>query len=36
LRADGYSQTNKDDDWRWGEQRLLHAAWYIYAISLPH
>ncbi|MES2403122.1 MAG: glycoside hydrolase family 9 protein [Pseudomonadota bacterium] len=32
----GYSQTGKDDDWRWGEQWLPHAAWYMYAISLPH
>lgn len=32
----GYAQTGKDDDWRWGEQWLPHAAWYIYAISLPH
>lgn len=32
----GYAQTGKDDDWRWGEQWLPHAAWYMYAISLPH
>lgn len=32
----GYAQTGKDDDWRWGEQWLPHAAWYLYAISLPH
>lgn len=32
----GYSQTGKDDDWRWGEQWLPHAAWYMYAISVPH
>ncbi|MBS0382740.1 MAG: glycoside hydrolase family 9 protein [Proteobacteria bacterium] len=31
----GYAQTGKDDDWRWGEQWLPHAAWYLYAISLP-
>lgn len=23
-------------DWRWNEQWLPHAAWYLYAISLPH
>lgn len=32
----GYAQTGKDDDWRWTEQWLPHAAWYMYAISLPH
>lgn len=32
----GYAQTGKDDDWRWTEQWLPHAAWYLYAISLPH
>lgn len=31
-----YAQTGKDDDWRWSEQWLPHAAWYMYAISLPH
>lgn len=33
---EGYAQTGKDDDWRWSEQWLPHAAWYLYAISLPH
>ncbi|MGH8184762.1 MAG: glycoside hydrolase family 9 protein [Rhodanobacteraceae bacterium] len=32
----GYAETGKDDDWRWAEQWLPHAAWYLYAISLPH
>ncbi|MGH8113700.1 MAG: glycoside hydrolase family 9 protein [Rhodanobacteraceae bacterium] len=32
----GYAETGKDDDWRWSEQWLPHAAWYLYAISLPH
>lgn len=32
----GYAQTGKDDDWRWTEQWLPHAAWYLYAVSLPH
>jgi Glycosyl hydrolase family 9/Cellulase N-terminal ig-like domain len=31
-----FSVTSKDEDWRWGEQWLPHAAWYLYAISLPH
>jgi hypothetical protein len=30
----GYAATGKDEDWRWGEQWLPHAAWYLYAISL--
>ncbi len=29
-----FAQTGKDDDWRWTEQWLPHAAWYLYAISL--
>jgi Glycosyl hydrolase family 9/Cellulase N-terminal ig-like domain len=29
-----FSQTGKDDDWRWAEQWLPHAAWYLYAVSL--
>jgi hypothetical protein len=33
---EGYAQTGKDDDWRWSEQWLPHAAWYLYAVSLPH
>lgn len=32
----GYAVTGKDDDWRWSEQWLPHAAWYLYAVSLPH
>ena len=28
-----YSQTGKDADWRWAEQWLPHAAWYMLAIS---
>ncbi len=32
----GYAETGKDDDWRWTEQWLPHAAWYLYAISLGH
>jgi hypothetical protein len=33
---EGYAATGKDDDWRWTEQWLPHAAWYLYAVSLPH
>ncbi len=29
-----FAQTGKDDDWRWSEQWLPHAAWYLYAICL--
>jgi hypothetical protein len=32
----GYAVTGKDDDWRWTEQWLPHAAWYLYVVSLPH
>ena len=30
----GFATTGKDEDWRWAEQWLPHAAWYLYAISL--
>ena len=33
---EGFAVTGKDDDWRWTEEWLPHAAWYLYAISLPH
>ena len=33
---EGYAVTGKDEDWRWTEQWLPHAAWYLYAVSLPH
>ncbi len=29
-----YKQTGKDYDWRWAEQWLPHAAWYLLAISV--
>jgi hypothetical protein len=29
-----FSVTGKDDDWRWAEQWLPHAAWFLYAVSL--
>ena len=31
----GYGVTGKDEDWRWTEEWLPHAAWYLLAISLP-
>ena len=30
----GFAVTGKDEDWRWSEQWLPHAAWYLYAISM--
>ncbi|MGA7155444.1 MAG: glycoside hydrolase family 9 protein [Acidobacteriaceae bacterium] len=32
----GFAVTGKDEDWRWTEGWLPHAAWYLYAISLPN
>jgi hypothetical protein len=29
-----YKQTGKDYDWRWAEQWLPHATWYLYAIAV--
>ena len=29
-----YSQTGKDDDWRWAEQWLPHAAWFLLAVAI--
>lgn len=29
-----YAQTGQDDDWRWAEQWLPHAAWYLTAIAI--
>jgi hypothetical protein len=29
-----FAQTGKDDDWRWAEQWLPHAAWYLFAVSI--
>lgn len=28
-----YAQTGKDNDWRWAEQWLPHAAWYMLAVA---
>ena len=32
----GFAVTGMDEDWRWTEGWLPHAAWYLYAISQPH
>jgi hypothetical protein len=32
----GFLVTGQDEDWRWTEEWLPHAAWYLYAVSLPH
>lgn len=32
----GFAVTGKDEDWRWSEQWLPHAAWYLYAVTLGH
>jgi Glycosyl hydrolase family 9/Cellulase N-terminal ig-like domain len=32
----GFAVTGKDEDWRWGEQWLPHASWYLLAISIEH
>jgi hypothetical protein len=29
-----YAVTGKDSDWRWAEQWLPHAAWYMLAVAL--
>jgi glycosyl hydrolase family 9/cellulase-like Ig domain-containing protein len=28
-----YAQTGKDDDWRWAEQWLPHASWFLLAVA---
>jgi glycosyl hydrolase family 9/cellulase-like Ig domain-containing protein len=33
---EGFAVTGKDEDWRWTEEWLPHAAWYLYAVSMPH
>ena len=32
----GFAVTGKDEDWRWGEQWLPHASWYLFAISIKN
>ncbi|MFI0486680.1 glycoside hydrolase family 9 protein [Actinomadura sp. 9N215] len=34
LWDNGFAQTGKDDDWRWGEQWLPHTSWYLNAVAL--
>jgi hypothetical protein len=29
-----FAATGKDDDWRWGEQWLPHAAWFLVAVAI--
>jgi len=31
-----WKQTGADNDWRWQEQWLPHAAWYVLAVSAPN
>lgn len=33
---EGFAVTGEDEDWRWTEEWLPHAAWYLYAVALPH
>jgi hypothetical protein len=33
---EGYAVTGADDDWRWTEEWLPHAAWYLFAVSQRH
>ena len=30
----GYAVTGEDDDWRWLEQWIPHASWFMYAVSI--
>jgi hypothetical protein len=32
----GFLVTGQEKDWRWTEQWLPYADWYLYAVSLPH
>jgi len=34
VNGHGFAVTGRDEDWRWSEQWLPHAAWYLYAVSL--
>jgi hypothetical protein len=31
-----YAVSGKDSDWRWAEQWLPHAAWYLLAVATDH
>ncbi len=33
---EGYAVTGADEDWRWTEEWLPHAAWYLFAVAQPH
>jgi hypothetical protein len=33
---EGFAVTGQDEDWRWTEEWLPHAAWYLFAVSLSH
>ncbi len=33
---EGFAATGQDEDWRWTEGWLPHAAWYLYSICLAH
>ena len=30
----GFAVTGKDEDWRWTEQWLPHASWYLLAVAV--
>jgi len=32
----GYAVTGADEDWRWTEEWLPHAAWYLFAVAQNH
>ena len=32
----GFAVTGTDEDWRWTEGWLPHAAWYLFAVAQPH
>jgi hypothetical protein len=32
----GYAVTGADEDWRWTEEWLPHAAWYLFAVAQTH
>ncbi len=33
---EGFAVTGADEDWRWTEEWLPHAAWYLFAVAQPH
>ncbi len=32
----GYAVTGEDEDWRWTEEWLPHAAWFLFVVAQPH